>query len=262
MPRRRSSPAPVGYLAPPPPRVFAHRGLATEAPENTLLAFVKALATGVEYLETDVHASADSVAILSHDPDLKRMTGRDIRIGQLTRVELSRIDLGAGQGFATLAEALDAFPDARFNIDIKDAAAAAPAAAAILAAGATDRVMIGSFSNRRRLAAVRLLPGVATSVSSLGVVVAIIGAKLGIHPLVRRALREASAMQIPLSVLRMRTTTPRVLAAVHDAGVELHIWTINDPAIMDRLLTAGIDGVMTDRVDLAMPVLRRHRAGV
>ena len=117
--------------------MFAHRGLATEAPENTLLAFAKALALGIRYLETDVHASADGVAIISHDPDLKRLTGRDVRIEQLTAAELARIDLGEGQTFTTLAAALDAFPDARFNIDIKAEAAATPAAAAATSARRT-----------------------------------------------------------------------------------------------------------------------------
>jgi glycerophosphoryl diester phosphodiesterase len=240
--------------------VLAHRGLAVDAPENTLLAFVKALATGVDYIETDVHASADGVAIISHDPDLRRLLGRDVRIGQLTAAELARIDLGDGQAYPTLAEALDAFPDARFNIDIKDAGVAGPVAAAVLAAGATHRVLIGSFSASRRRAAVRLLPEVATSASSLGVLVAIAAATVGLRAVVRRALRDVDAMQIPLRVLGMATTTPRVIAAVHAAGVELHIWTINDPATMRRLLDRGVDGLVTDRCDLAMELVRRGRA--
>jgi glycerophosphoryl diester phosphodiesterase len=238
--------------------VLAHRGLATAAPENTLLAFVRALAAGAAYLETDVHASADGVAVISHDPDLRRVAGRDVRISQLTAAELSRIDLGEGQGFPTLAEALDAFPDARFNIDVKDAAAAGPAADAILAARATSRVLIGSFSGRRRLAAVRRLPGVATSISSLGVAVTVIAAKLGARPLVRRALRGVDAVQIPLRVLGMRATTRRVIDAVHDAGAEMHVWTINDPAVMRRLLDRGVDGIISDRCDLALDVVARR----
>ncbi len=238
--------------------MLAHRGLAVEAPENTLLAFVKALATGVDYLETDVHASADGVAVISHDPDLSRLTGRDVRVGQLTAGELARIDLGEGQAYATLAEALEAFPDARFNIDIKDAAAATPAAAAILAAKATHRVLISSFSGARRLAAVRRLPGVATSLSSLGVLVTVVAARLGVSSLVRRAMRDVQAIQVPLRVLGISTTSPRVISAIHRAGREIHIWTINDPAVMRRLFDRGVDGIVTDRCDLAMEVVRRR----
>jgi glycerophosphoryl diester phosphodiesterase len=259
MPRRsRREPADTGFFAPALPRVFAHRGLAVEAPENTLLAFLKALATGVAYLETDVHASADGVAIISHDPDLQRLVGRDVRIGQLTAAELARISLGEGQGYATLAEALDAFPDARFNIDIKDPAAAAPAADAILAANAVGRVLIGSFSGRRRLAAVKRLPGVATSVSSAGVAASVVAAKLGLRFVVRRVLRRSDAVQIPVRVLGMSTVTPRMIAAFHDAGVEVHIWTVDDPARIRQLLDVGVDGIMSDRCDVAMDVVARR----
>jgi glycerophosphoryl diester phosphodiesterase len=213
---------------------------------------------GVGYLETDVHASADGVAIISHDPDLKRMTGRDVRIEQLTAAELSRIDLGEKQTFTTLAAALEAFPEARFNIDIKAEAAAEPAAAAIMAARAERRVLIGSFSNTRRRAAIRRLTDVATSASSGAVLVATWAAAIGLRGVTRAALREVDAVQIPVRVLGISTVSPRVLAAFHAAGVEVHIWTINDAATMERLLDAGVDGIMTDRADIAVEVFARR----
>lgn len=248
----------TAYFSPARPRVFAHRGLAVGAPENTLLAFAQALALGITHLETDVHASADGVAIVSHDPDLVRLTGREVRIADLTAADLSRIDLGAGQNFSTLGEVLDAFPDARFNIDIKAAAAAAPTAAAIRAANAESRVLIGSFSNARRQAAIRLLPGVATSASSGAVLVATWAAAVGLRVVTKAALRSVDAVQIPERILRVRSTSRRVLRAFHAAGVEVHIWTINDAATMNRLLDAGVDGIMTDRADIAVEVLARR----
>jgi glycerophosphoryl diester phosphodiesterase len=241
--------------------VLAHRGLAVDAPENTLLAFARALAAGVTHLETDVHASADGVAILSHDPDLFRLTGRRVRIDQLTASELTRIDLGESQTFVTLSAALEAYPDARFNIDITAAAAAVPAIEAIRGAHAERRVLIGSFSNARRLAVVRRLPGVATSVSSRGAVIATWAGALGLRRVVRFALRGVQAVQLPVRVLGVRTTSPRVIAAYHSAGVEVHIWTINDPAEMTRLLDAGVDGLVSDRADIALDVLAKRRSG-
>lgn len=238
--------------------MLAHRGLAIEAPENSLLAFAKALAAGVTHLETDVQVSVDGVAVLSHDPDLFRLTGRHVRIDQLTAAELGRIDLGEGQNFTTLAAALDAFPDARFNIDIKAAGAALPTVEAVRAARAEHRVLIGSFSNARRLAVVRRLPGVATSVSSRGAVIATWAGALGVPALSRWALRGVQAVQLPDRILGVRTTSSRVIAAFHAANVEVHIWTINDPAVMTRLLDAGVDGLVTDRADLALEVLARR----
>jgi len=105
--------------------------LAIDAPENTLLAFLKALALGATYLETDVRSTRDGVAIICHDPDLIRVAKRNVKVSDLTLKELRAIDLGEGQTFCTLAEVLEAFPDVRLNIDVKSLDAARPAAAAI-----------------------------------------------------------------------------------------------------------------------------------
>jgi glycerophosphoryl diester phosphodiesterase len=258
--RSRDPAAGDGFFTPAPPRVLAHRGLAIEAPENTLLAFAKALAVGVTHVETDVHVSADGVAMISHDPDLKRLLGRRATIAHLTSTELRRLDLGFGQSYCTLAEALDGFPDLRFNIDIKIGGAVEPTVEAIRDAGATRRVLIGSFSPERRLAAVRMLPGVATSVSARGAVGAVAAARAGSLRSLRRILRDIQAVQLPVSVLRMPAFTPRTIAAFHASGVEVHAWTINDPAEMDRLLALGVDGLVTDRADLAIDAVARFAA--
>ncbi|HRN29999.1 MAG TPA: glycerophosphodiester phosphodiesterase family protein, partial [Terrimesophilobacter sp.] len=156
------------FFKPAPPRVLAHRGLAIEAPENTLLAFAKALAMGVTHIETDVHASVDGVAVIAHDDTLERVAGRKVRVDQLTMAELRRVDLGEGQGFCSLADALDAFPDARFNIDLKSAASVQPTVEVIREHRAEQRILLASFSDRRRRVALNQLPGVATSLSASG----------------------------------------------------------------------------------------------
>ncbi|MBO1741076.1 glycerophosphodiester phosphodiesterase family protein [Leifsonia sp. TF02-11] len=238
------------FLDGPRPRIIAHRGLAIDAPENTLLAFLKALSAGATHLETDVHCSADGVAVISHDPDLSRVAGRSIRVEQLTMPELRRISLGHGQSLPSLAEALDAFPEARFNIDIKDERAAAPTAAAILAARATDRVLLTSFSAARRTAAAAALSGVAVSPSVSEFVPALVGAKLGLRALTARTLRPFAAVQIPERRGPLRLVTPRTVRAVHRAGAELHVWTVDEVDAMTRLLDLGVDGIVTNRCDL------------
>lgn len=244
------------------PRVLAHRGLAIGAPENTLLAFATATAAGASYLETDVHASRDGIAVISHDPDLLRLTGREIRVGDLTLSELERIDLGDGQSFCSLASALDTFPEARFNIDIKSADAAAPAARAILDAGATARVLVTSFSDRRRRAALRRLPSVATSAAALPLAIAVAATAVGLLEVARVVLRGAGAVQVPerwrLGPCAVRIVTPRFVRGMHRIGVEVHVWTINDPADMRRLLDLGVDGLVTDRADVALMLIRER----
>jgi glycerophosphoryl diester phosphodiesterase len=240
----------VTFLSGPLPRIIAHRGLAIEAPENTLLAFLRALNAGATHLETDVHGSADGVAVISHDPDLSRLVGRDVPIEQLTMNELRRVDLGHGQSFCSLAEALDAFPEARFNIDVKDSRAATPTAEAVLKARATERVLITSFDEKRRRATADALPGVASSASVTRFLPAILGAKLGLSGVARSALRGLVAVQIPERDHGARLVTARTVRILHAAGVEVHVWTVNDPRDMTRLLDLGVDGLVTDRCDL------------
>jgi len=238
---------------------LAHRGLAIGAPENTLLAFANALVAGVEYLETDVHASADGVAIVSHDADLKRLTGHRARIDELTRAELAKVDLGDDQAYPTLQEALEAFPDARFNIDVKSRAAAEAAAHAIVEAKAAHRVLITSFDDQTRRATLAALGGaysVATSASQRGVIWALIGARLGLGFVVRAALRGVDAVQVPERRGGLRIVTPRFIDAMRRAGVEVHVWVVNDEDDMRRLIAQGVDGIVSDRSDLAAKVVK------
>jgi len=256
---RRRADVDRGFFSPAPPRVFAHRGLALEAPENTLLAFLHAVNAGVTHIETDVHASADGVAMISHDPDLARVAGREVRVSQLTASELRRVPLGEAQNYCSLAEALDAFPETRFNIDVKSADAIPGTIAAIRDLRATERVLIGSFSTKRRLAVVRELPGVATSISAGGALPAAHAARAGAVRMLTRLLAGVDAVQLPTKVAGAPITAARTIENFHAAGVEVHIWTINDPAEMTRLLDAGVDGIVTDRADLALPLVAERR---
>lgn len=249
---------PETYLSPARPRVFAHRGLAVDAPENTLLAFARALAVGSSYIETDVHASHDGVAVIAHDPDLRRVAGRNVKVEQLTMSELRRVDLGHGQSFCSLAEALDTFPETRFNIDVKSRAAVRPTIEAIVAARASNRVLVSSFDERRRAAALRELPGVVSSASARRFVFALLGGKVGFSPAVRGSLKGLVAVQVPEKALGLRVTTSRMIERLHAAGVEIHVWTVNDPQRMRELLDLGVDGIVTDRADLALQVVRER----
>lgn len=241
------------YFDPPTPRVLAHRGLALEAPENTLLAFSKAAAAGASYVETDVHVSHDGEAVVAHDPDLRRVAGRRVRVAQLTLDELRRINLGQGQGYCSLEEALDAFPDLRFNIDLKVEGALAPTVAALRRTGAASRALLTSFSDARRRRAARLAVDAVTSAGRAGVIRALLAAPFG-PAVMGRAVRGAAALQVPERVGPLRIVTRSFVERAHGAGLEVHVWTVNDPADMSRLLDAGVDGLVTDRADLAVPL--------
>lgn len=230
------------------PRILAHRGLALDAPENSIDAFRAGIAAGATHLETDVRATADGVAVLHHDPSLA--DGR--AIANLSVAELR----DALPHVATLAEALAALPDANFNIDVKSSGAVAPTGAVIASSAAAQRVLLTSFSGRRRRAVLRLAPTAATSASAAGIAGLVAGLRLRTPALTRTALQRVQAVQIPERALRTDLAAPWSIAAMHAAGVEVHFWVVNDPTRMRELAARGADGIVTDRSDLARDALR------
>lgn len=231
----------------PLPRILAHRGLALTAPQNSVDAFRAALEAGATHLETDVRATSDGAAVLVHDEELPDGTP----VVRLRLAELRRLL----PGVATLGEALAALPSGRFNVDLKAPGAVAPTVAAVRDAGALPRVLITSFSPGRRRSAVRRLPGVATSGSWPNVLAALLAARAGASAM-RRALGGIDALQVPPYALGTDLGAPPFLGAVHAAGVEVHLWVVNEPARMLALVAAGADGVVTDRADVAATALR------
>jgi len=234
---------------------LAHRGLALTADENTLEAFAAALGDGAQIIETDVRATRDGIAVLIHGETLASGS----RVQDLSLAELQEVTLPNGGFVPSLRETLAAFPGAKFNIDMKSADAVAPASQAIREGSALTRVLVTSFSGTRQREAVRLLPGVvtsgtATSGTATMVVSAVLAGKLGWTALMRWILRSVDAVQIPERVLTMRTTSPLMVKRFHAAGVEVHVWTINNEADMIRLRAAEVDGIVTDRCDVARRV--------
>jgi len=251
------------FAAASTPRVLAHRGFvprdADGIAENTVAAFAAAHAAGATYVESDCHLTADGVVVFFHDDDLRRVTGDPRAIAEVRHSELEQIMADRG-GLATTTEVLDAFPTLRFNLDVKAAAAAQPVGRAI--APHADRVLLTSFSDARRrraLDAARHLGGEPATSAGRGTMVRVLLAlATGSQALVTHALRGVDALQVPERQGPLRIVTPRLLRAAHAAGVEVHVWTVNDRVDMDRLLDLGVDGLVTDRADIALAAVAAH----
>jgi glycerophosphoryl diester phosphodiesterase len=241
------------YLDAPTPLAFAHRGGAAAGDENTVAAFSRAVGLGYRYLETDTHATADGVAVVFHDHTLARIAGRPERIRELRWADLSRIRVDGEQAVPRLSEVLDAWPDIRFNIDVKDDAAVEPTLAAVRAAGAQDRVLLASFSDARtaRMRAA-LGPSVATSLGSRGVAQLWAASRAG-RGAARLTARVAAA-QVPQRQGPLRVVDERFVRYAHRLGLQVHVWTIDTPDRMHELLDLGVDGIMTDRIDVLRDV--------
>lgn len=236
------------------PRVIAHRGLALDHPENTLGAFHAAVASGADILETDVHVSRDGHVVIAHDPDLTRVAGRPGLVSDFTADQLADIDLGSGEGFPLLDTVLQEFPDQKFNIDLKTRSAVAPFAELIRSHGAEHRVLATSFDEPTREAVINLLPGVPSSASQQMVIRARLWTLLGLPTDTLRLSPEVIALQIPPSQFGVALVTPSMLRFAQRRGLEVHVWTINDPHDMRRLWQMGVHGIVTDRSDLAVQI--------
>ncbi|MBO0867609.1 MAG: glycerophosphodiester phosphodiesterase [Micromonosporaceae bacterium] len=253
--RFRHTPA-VGYayLDAPTPLAFAHRGGAAAGDENTLAAFERAVAMGYRYVETDTHATADGVCVVFHDDTLDRVLGRPGRVAQLRYADLASIRKDGEPVVPRLEDVLGAWPGVRFNVDIKSDHAVDPAIEVVRRTGAADRVLLASFSDAR-LARVRtaLGPGQATSMGQRWVTRLWVASRYG-----RGAQRmaRAAAAQVPVRSGRLRVVDSRFLRYAHRLGVQVHVWTIDDPTEMHELLDLGVDGIMTDRVEVLRDVYR------
>lgn len=263
------------FLDHPGPLAFAHRGGDLGHPENSLAAFEAAVALGYRYLETDVHATADGVLVAFHDTRLDRVTDRRGAVAELPWEKVRQARIGGSEPVPLLEDLLGAFPEARFNIDVKAERAIGPLVEAIRRTGAWDRVCVGGFSDSR-LAAVRAAagPGLATSLGPREV------ARLRLRSLAAGLLggrgggrgggpfdarsggRSGSGApyagicaQVPERHKGVRVVDRAFVRAAHRLGLQVHVWTVDDPTRIRTLLDLGVDGIMADRIDVLRDVL-------
>jgi glycerophosphoryl diester phosphodiesterase len=240
------------FLDHPGPLPFAHRGGASEAPENTLPAFEQAVGLGYRYLETDAHLTSDGIVVAFHDDRLDSVTDRTGAIAELPWAEVRRARVDGREPIPRLEDLLGTWPDVRVNIDPKHDAVATPLAELLRRTNAVDRVCVGAFSDRR-IATVRagVGAGLCTSAGPREVARLVSASRGGPGG---GGLR-APCVQIPTHQGRIPLVTPRLVTTAHRLGIQVHVWTIDDPAEMTRLLDLGVDGIMTDRPQVLKELL-------
>jgi glycerophosphoryl diester phosphodiesterase len=230
------------FLDWPGPIPFAHRGGASEVPENTMPAFEHAVRLGYQYVETDVHVTADGVLLAFHDDVLDRVTDSEGVVAELPWSVVKEARVDGREPIPLFADLLAAWPDLRVNIDPKHDAAVEPLASALRGARAVDRVCVGAFSDERLERVRTLLPGVCTSLGPIGTLQLGLAAQgEGVGELA------APCAQVPTDYEGIEIVTPAFLDTAHERGLQIHVWTIDDEAEMARLLDLGVDGIMTDR---------------
>lgn len=236
------------------PLAIAHRGGAGEQPENSMAAFAAAVDLGFRWVETDAHVTADGVVVAFHDDELDRVTDAVGVIAELPWSVVSKARIDGVAPIPLLEDLLGAWPDLRVNIDPKHDEVVEPLADLLQRCRVLDRVCVGSFSDRRleRLRA-QFGPRICTSLGPRGVAALRVGS-LGL----RRSLPAANCVQVPTHARGLPLVDRRFVARAHAEGLAVHVWTIDDPAEMDRLLDLGVDGIMTDRPAELRAVLERR----
>jgi glycerophosphoryl diester phosphodiesterase len=243
------------------PLVFAHRGGSALRPENTELAFDHGLSLGADGLEFDVHLSRDGVVVVHHDATLDRTTNARGPLAALTADELARVDAGYhmpgyrghASGIPTLRGVLRRYASCRILIEMKvnEPELARRTIDEIRVAGAVDRAALGSFGTRVLRAARAYEPRIATGASREETRLALY------RSWCRWPVRKPpyKAFQVPEMAGRTRVVSPRFVRDAHQAGVRVDVWTVDEEADMRRLLSWGVDGIISDRPDVAVRVV-------
>lgn len=215
-----------------------------------MTAFEAAIRLGYRYLETDVHLTADGAVVAFHDRELDRLTDRDGPIMDLTWSQVRRAQMPGGEHVPLLEELLGTWPDVFVNVDAKHPAVVPALIEVVRRTDAAERVCLASFSERRVELMRRSLPGVATNLGASAIVrlwARVSGSK-------SRRLR-GDCVQVPPRVGVLPVVTEGFLRRAHGLGKQVHVWTIDDPVEMNRLLDIGVDGIMTDRPSALKAVL-------
>ncbi len=236
------------------PLAFAHRGGASDAPENTMPAFQRAIDLGYIYLETDVHATKDGVLLAFHDDDLSRTCGRPGLISELNYAEIKDARVRGTEPIPLLEDLIAAWPHAHINIDCKSDQALSPLTERLARGDVFDRVCIGSFSDKR-LNSLREQFGekLCTSMGPRDVT------KLRLGSWVRRSgkFHNIHAAQVPVSQGPLTIVDKSFIQAAHNAEIQVHVWTIDEPDEMEYLLNLGVDGIMTDKPLVLKQILQK-----
>ena len=230
------------------PLVFAHRGGGKIGPENTIVAFDRGLEAGADGLELDVRLSSDGVAVVHHDRLLDRTTRATGPLAARTAAELAAFDV------PTLRAVLERYPRRKLIVELKDASRDLARAVVdeVRRAGATEYVCLGSFSLAAMRAARAYDPRIATSAARIEVRIALYRSWIHLSP----GRARYQVFQVPETSGTTRVVSPRFIRLAHRAGMAVQVWTVDDPDDIRRLLEWRVDGIISDRPDVAAKVVR------
>ncbi len=240
------------------PLAIAHRGGAGLAQENSLAAFALASALGLRYLETDIRVTCDGNLVCFHDEMLERVTSATGPVRSKSLRQLRALRINGTEPIPTFDEALDSFPDQYFSVDLKDEDGIEPLVKSLRRKGVAGRVCIAGAWDGWLDQVRSEVPEVTTALGWRSLSALLLCAQTGVRP--PKALATAPFAHVPVKLGRIPIFIERLVAMSHDLGVRVVTWTVDDPAVMRRLLDAGVDAIITDRPDVLREVLIQRGA--
>jgi glycerophosphoryl diester phosphodiesterase len=241
------------------PFAISHRGGALENPENTLQAFQASIDLGCRVLETDLRVTRDGILTIHHDETLQRSAQLPDRINGTNWQELSTIRVFGGHQILSLEDLVDSIPqDVILNIDPKDYEVIAPLEHFLKSRPElVPRICLGSFSTDRLMKIRHRLPQIAMSLGGREIARLFAYSKFN---LIKQALRNKFpnqiAVQLPVRAYGIDIVQPQFVKFVHDLGMQVHVWVVDEPEEMQRLYDMGVDAIMTDRPSVLIKVLQ------
>jgi glycerophosphoryl diester phosphodiesterase len=252
------------FFSGPKPRIIGHRGAAGEAPENTLSSFQRALDDGAALVELDVHGTRDGAVVIIHDETVDRTTDGHGRVAELSLIEIKRLDAGyrftkdGGQTYPyrgkrieipTLAELFSSLPQIRAIIEIKQShPPIVKKVIEIVRSAGKERDVLLATEKDPIMAEIRAALEDSDTPMATGFCYGEVAAFIAWleRGCAERYQPPGHAMQLPCEFGGRTLVSAQTVAAAHDLSVEMFVWTINEPAEMERLLGLGVDGIITD----------------
>jgi glycerophosphoryl diester phosphodiesterase len=230
-------------------KITAHRGASKAAPENTIAALRRAVRAGADYAEIDVQRTSDGVVVLLHDTDLRRVAGSNANIWDLTLDQVRQLDVGswfspefAGERIPTLSEAIAAVGgEMRLNIELKvnghDKGLAAGVAQVLAEADCDKDCVVSSLDYN-------VIREIAEHSPDL---------RRGL--IVTASLGDISRLKVDFLAVNAGRVTRDLIDRARNAGMEVHVWTVNDPDRMLTMIHMGVDNILTSKPDALSELL-------
>ena len=226
---------------------LSHRGNSYKHVENSFEAFKSVVDMGFEYIETDLRKTLDNEIVTFHDKDLKRLFNIDLKVENLTFAELNKFFLAKNCNLLTLKEALINFPETKFNIDLKSKEVIQETIKIVKELKAFERVCFASFNSSHTD---EVLTDSPSAVVSMGM------KDVAYFKFLNYLRKDSKILQVPLSWKGLNILNSKLIKKAKDKDLFVHVWTINDRESITKLMDMGVHGIVTDKPELIMEIMK------